>query len=234
MSSGTTAGYNAEQLELLADYEEVLVGKKAYPDNMYFAKASPQVAEERALFLFKYWIETYMQWSPKKAADSLSMDYIRQWKLHPILQYIRFPTELNPKKDLFWIAHKLYGDKVGFSDQTRYLTTYTRIISGDLKKWPKNYFRSDDGDKKVSVCLKYAIENYLTPRPVSDIYAFFGSPECKAWLDQYKLTEAIKAIFDYPITAFHMLLPEEQRNEPLYQMYRFITFLRNEKVPKSA
>ena len=31
MSSGTTAGYNAEQLELLADYEEVLVGKKSIP-----------------------------------------------------------------------------------------------------------------------------------------------------------------------------------------------------------
>ena len=98
---------------------------------------------------------------------------------------------------------------------------YEQLLNDEIKRFPKKFFLTSRGMHRICVCLKYAIDHYTNFKTVDEMYDFFGTGQSTPFLRNYRLSPHIKDLFDTPITAVHILTPEEQRNHFLFQYYRF-------------
>ncbi len=153
--------------------------------------------------------------------ESLDMETMRQWRLHPLLKYIQFPEVLNKEHNVNYLAHIIYPESVPMSAKDICLIIYRQIVNGDIKRFPKNFFAGPKSMDQACICLKYAIDNFLSFTSSEELYDFFGTPQCLRFLRDYKLNICLKEQFDAPITAVHLIVPPIQSEEFLFQYYRF-------------
>lgn len=208
-------------IEVIAEYDKVLLGKQRIIDPYYFSKRSPEANQHTALMLIKYACETYLRWSPQKIYESMTMDVMKQWKLSGYLRYIEFPPELNKEKNLGYIAHILYPKVIDITDKDICTIVYEQVLSGELKKFPKKFFGESQNMKRACFCLKYAIDNFTNFNNIEQLYDFFGTDECLNFLRTYRIQTYIKTLFDAPITAFYLIAPPDQDIPFLFHYYRF-------------
>ena len=208
-------------LEVIAEYENVLIGKRKAVDPFYFAHRSPETNERTTLMLIRYVCETYLQWSPQKIRMSLTLDVLKKWHLYYFIRHIRFRPEVDPELDAGYIACLLYPDAIRVDDREICISVYKRVLSGEIKKFPKDFFSGREGMNRVSYCLKYAIDNTANFTSVEDMYRFFGTNECSKFLRNARLATHVKELFEAPITAFYRLTSGEQDDPFLFNVYRF-------------
>ncbi len=211
--------------ELILEYEDVLLGKANCISPFHFENG-PYFNETAALDIIKYAVETYLKWDPYTMRDCLTLEIMNMLKLKPLLRYISFPPELNPKKDLFYIAWKLYPKQITYSTKQLILDVYKDVLSGKLKRFPKEFFTGAKGFLRASICLQYFIENFAPKEDVPHLYKYFAGPKISNDLKQYKLNIVCKDNFDSPIEYLHFSLPKEQKDESLYHFFSFVWFKR--------
>lgn len=255
--------------EVIMEYEHVLIGKLNVIDPYYFRGKSPEVNRHTAAMLMRYCFEKYLQWSPAKVRESITLDILRQWHLAGLLKYLDPFKTMSLEYNLKGLAHILYPNEINYTIKDECYAIYPQILESSLAienqriaaqeakaknltqemstakkgadakkkkqspkpkqmrgiKFPKGFFNDKDGMAKACICLKYAIENYLqaidpmtTPE---EMYKFFGTGDCLKFLRTCKLGPYIADIFDAPVTALHLLLPDEQEREFLFNYYRF-------------
>lgn len=205
---------------ILYEYELMLL-KKKLSFSPYFFSFTPDNNERMALHVFQYAIEHFLCWSPEEASIYLTSDKIQLMKLDTLLRYIRFPAELNPTKDTFYIVHLIYPHKIKFNEKELVLRVYQQVLSGELYKFPKEYFSDSLGIMRACTCLQYMISKYLGFTNVKDIYSYFSTPAGTKTLKQYRLYAICTDAFVYPIDFVHEALPPQQQNEFWYNYYRF-------------
>lgn len=215
------------EIALMTEYDDILIGNQKKLNPYYFKGKTQWVQQKLAISVLKYACETYMRWSPEKTYISLSVDVLRKWHLIELLKYINFPEDLDRHKDLFYIAILMYPNKFKFNRAKFCMTLYERVLSGELKKFPKDYFGDSYAINKACICLKYAIEDYGIFSSVEDMYRFFSTPESHTFLRNYKIFTPIHNLFASPVTAFHLTLSNEQENNFLFQFYR-MAYIYNE------
>jgi len=98
----------------ISEYEDVLVGKRKAFSGFYFSYGV-NGNMRLALQIMKYAFETYLQWPADQLRDCLTMEILEKLKIKPLLRHIVFPPELDRKKDLFYIAWRLYPKTVHYS-----------------------------------------------------------------------------------------------------------------------
>lgn len=209
------------ELEIIAEYEQVLIGRQRSIDTYYFANKTPKANCDTVLMLIQYVSEEYLRWSPQKLYESLSLGILKEWKLANLLKYVIFPPELNVERNAGYIARLIYPDKINFNDKDICLSVYKRLLDGEIKKFPKGFFATENGVNRVCYCLKYAIDNYQNFTSIDDVYRYFGTDRCLKFLRDFRLSVYIKDKFDAPVTAVHCLLPAEQNDPFLFNVYRF-------------
>lgn len=212
---------NNEINALLCDYDNLIIGKCAVLDSYHFYEKSNDTKEQMALELIKYVNETYWRWTPAMLRDWLSVEIMKEWKIKQLLRYIRFPQDLHKEADMFYIAHLIYPDIIKINRQDIYLSVYRRVLSKDLKKYPKDYFSGNYAANKACACLKYAIENFHPFTSLEEMYRFFGTRKCLKFLREYKLAIGSKGLFDAHIEMLYLALPPSQQIPFLFQFYRF-------------
>lgn len=208
-------------VEVITEYEQVLIGNQRTIDSYYFANKTPEANSHTALMLIQYVCETYLQWSPKKVFDSLSMSVLKEWKLANLLKHIKYPPELNQERNIGYIAHLIYPAQVPINDKDVCLMVYKQLLDGDIKKFPKGFFTTSQGMNRVCYCLKYAIDHYLNFTSIDEMYEFFGTERCLKFLRDYRLNPYLKDLFDAPITVLFVMTPQEQSDPFLFNVYRF-------------
>ena len=202
---------------ILYEYELILLNKKlSFPP--YYFSFSPENNERMALQVFQYAIEHFLRWSPEEANAYLTYDKIKLMKLDTLLRYIRFPAELTPEIDTFYVVHLLYPKKVKFDEKELILRVYKQVLNGDLYKFPKEYWIM-----RACTCLQYMISTYFGFTNVKDIYSFFSTSDGTKALKKYRLYAICVDAFVYPIDFVNEALPPQQRNEFWYNYYRFQT-----------
>lgn len=211
---------NTYTLGLLNEYDEILLDKKKKYSGMFF-DFSDSVNERMALSVFKYAIETYLKWTPLQAADFLTKDVLKQMKLYSLLVYIKFPAELNPRKDYWYIIHKIYPKAIPIDTRNLITNMYSKIISGEIYKFPRDYFFDDIGSVKACVCLQYMLERYIVFNSIEDMYVSFADDKINTVLTKYKLDIVCQLFFSSPLEFLHAALPDAQKDEFLYQYLRF-------------
>lgn len=224
--------------ELMFEYDELLLGNRNGLSQGYFANGE-MASEQNALELMRYAFETYLQWTPFELCDWLSWDVLELLKLKPIVRFVRFPLELNPERDLFYIACKLYPRTIHFSEADLTLAVYKKMLSGEIKKYPKEFFSGAEGMNRAAACLVYAIEQFMPVDNVYDLYAAFGKSSINRFLRKQKLMMVCNDLFGDPLDFLHFTLPKQQKQLGMYFYCQFISILndvkselRNKKLAK--
>lgn len=207
-------------LNLITEYEQTLIGHRYSVFPTYFCY-SDDSNEAMALSVMKYALETYLKWSPEDLRDYLTMDILKALKLDGLLKYIRFPVELNPERDLFYLAKILYPNKITIEDKDLTLNVYKNILNKKIEKYPKEFFTGMYGMLRACICLKYMIENNLQFHSVEDMYEFFASKDAAAVLRNNKLEMVSKDLYETNVDFIHDALADSQKIDILYHFYKF-------------
>lgn len=214
--------FGDDTVSLIMDYEEMLIGNCASVGIWHFDLYSKSVCQQMVLSLIQYVSERYLRWTPIQLYNQFTIEVAKKWKLAHLLSFIQFPVELNPRTDLWYIAHLIYPNEIELDNCFIYLCFYKKILSGEVKKFPPNYFSDDaTGRIKYKIFLKYAIQNNLCFSSISQLYQFFGSVRCRAFLREHKLYYPLLECFSSPIVAFHESLSPSQRIPVLFNFCYF-------------
>lgn len=205
---------------LMFEYELILLGKKN-SFSSYFFNYNAEFNEKMALIVFRYAIEGFLKWTPKEAEAHLNKNIIKIMKLEQVLRFIRFPAELDPNVDLFYIAHLLYPRTVQFNTKELILRTYKEVLSGKLYKFPKEYLSGNLGVTRACICFQYMVTQFLPFNNIEEMYKFFSTTNGIKALKKYRLYAICTDIFDYPIDFLHESLSDNQKDEFFYHYYKF-------------
>jgi hypothetical protein len=203
--------------EIMYEYEQFLLGNRKRFSRYYFKKDALN-NENTALSILKYVFETYLRWTPIEVRDCLNEKIIKQYKLETIIKYVNFPPELDKKKDLFYIAWKLYPNTANITSEDLVINVYSKILNKERNIFPKDFFVGIEGNERLKICLRYAIENYHPFNSIVEMYDFFFTNKSNSFLKKYKLKKYITEVFDNPIKAVYEMLPEGQNNKLLFDV----------------
>lgn len=217
--------------DLMLEYDELLLGNRNSLSQTYFSN-SEAASEQAALDIMRYAFETYLRWTPLELCDWLSWNLLELLKLKPFIRFIRFPLELNPEIDLFYIACRLYPQTIRFSETDLTLAVYKKILDGKIRKYPKEFFSGVAGMNRASVCLAYAIEQFLPVDNVYELYEAFGKTSINQFLKKQKLMTVCNDLFGDPLDFLHYILPKQQKQLPMYFYCQFASILDTVKAER--
>ena len=102
-------------------------------------------------------------------------------------------------------------------------------FSGELEKYPKNFFLAQESDLYLAVCMQDAL-NHLPVSRTADLYDYFADEE-KGWsfLKKACLYTPAHNFYDYPIDVLHASLEPDQRSELDYHYGRFCCAMKRQK-----
>lgn len=208
---------------IIAEYEDILMGKEKEFSQGYFGFKSAQ-NEVIALKVYKYVFEVLLRWEPNAIAKGINMELLKKLKLDKLLPYIEFPLELDKTKDLYYIAHRMYPDKVKLSQKDLVINVYKKVLKGEMIKFHKEFFFGSIGRIRAAFCLQYMIMHYVEYDGLEDLYAKFSDIKyINSILRKHKLYQACTILYEKPIDFLHEALPDIERNELFYNYYSFLS-----------
>lgn len=220
--------------DLMLEYGELLLGNRTTLPQSFFSTNGSAANEQNALDLMRYAFETYLKWTPFELCDWLTWDILILLKLKYVMKYIRFPPELDPDKDLYYIACRLYPQTLRFSESDLTLAVYKKMLAGEIRKYPKEFFSGIEGMRRAGVCLAYAIEQFLPVDNVYDLYEAFSKPSINQFLRKRKLMSVCSDLFGYPLDFLHAALPNQQKQPAMYFYCQFLSDLDAAKSARLA
>ncbi len=206
---------------MFIQYEDVLLGKR-----QSFQLVRREELEEKgipnAIKMLRYVFDDLLGWTPEMVRDYLTLDLIKWLKVERAFNKIPFPPELDPKKDLFYVASVLYPDVITYRKKDFTLQVYEKVISGELKKYPKKFFNDDEGFKNIIICLRYCIAQELFSYTTEQVYELFSNPKKAAkFLTNARLKKYVDYYYSDYLDLLHETLTEEYRNSLFYNYYKF-------------
>ena len=206
---------------LLHEYEKILMGQED-ADLMKFFQGSEKEREQNALKIWKYALENFLHWKPREAKQYINSELVKEMHLDKITKYISFPCELNPKKDYIYVLSVLYPDKIKLNRKHMIIHYFNSVIEKDDEgRFVKGYFSDEDGREKACICLMHVLTNFANYSSIDEIYKDFFMDGGFALIKKYKLKYPCYSLFESQIDFLHAALPETQRNEFLYNYYKF-------------
>lgn len=215
---------------LIYSYDQLYLGNTKYVT--IFKSGTDKLYEEYAVQIIKYAIEHYLGWTPQMAFELFDEKVIARMKLGNIVEKIRFPQELNSKRDYFYVISACYPDLFPYNKDDSAIIMYDRVISGKMDRLPKNFFLGSDGQKKLIQCFRFLLNKEFSFTSYDEIYEHFSHlSKANDELDRFGLFTACSTLFNgVPLDLVHAALTEEERNEALYQKLRFELFYRKRGV----
>lgn len=217
--------------ELAKEYENILLGKKKNYSSAFFTANAKESSQKNALIVMKYVFEKFLNWTPKDVEKCLTWDIISLMKIDALVKHIQFPGELNPKTDLWYIAHLLYPKAVPFNGIKKTLYIYKSILDKKLYRYPKNFWDGQEGLDRAKLCLRYALQNVLIFHDMEDVYSSFSKNGLKL-IKEIHLMIPFELFYDSPIDYLHDALNSRQQDEFLYHYYKFREELLSLDIPE--
>lgn len=210
--------------ELIMEYENCLLGKSKNIPPFYFAYDSTYNMQQ-ALAIMKYAFEVYLRsWTPIDLRENINKTLLDKLKLTGLLKYIIFPPELDPQQDYFFIVWSIYPYTIDLDKKDLILKVYKEMMTGKIKRYPKEFFTGIPGLVRAGLCLQYAIEQNLPVSSIKELYRFFSTPTASTFLRKNKLYAVYEDSFENPLAYLHYALPSSQKDETWYYYYTFIYY----------
>lgn len=206
--------------DILYEYDEYLLGNITSFSRHFFNNGEKET-EENVVVVCKYVIEDILKWSPYEARDGFNKEIVQLMKLDKLIAKIKFPGELNPREDFFYVVYLIYPDKIKFNERELVLKTYKSVLNGELYKFPKEYLDGNRGIMRICICLQYMLSQYFTFNSIQELYRFFTTPEGSKALKKYRLYPVFVDKFELQVDYLHQSLPNRTKNEFWYNYYRY-------------
>ena len=149
--------------------------------------------------LIRYYIEDILKITPEEALNILTYEQIEKDKLKPILKYLVKFKPIEYFNDTTYIKHILYfayPNLVKPKSETLVIECYKEVLEGKRKNFPKNYFRSYEGEKRAKICFEYLWKDILKIEKKDISKVFLASNETGLRiLKQYKLKILIQMLY---------------------------------------
>ena len=121
---------------------------------------------------------------------------------------------------------RLSSGNMELSDNEEWIFIRRLKAKANLYAYQKNTFAVYDLYK---TCLNYAIEQYLHPGSIEEIYKFFSDKKkALQFLEKYRLVDIYREQYSDPLDMLHDCLNSFQKNALLYQFYKFNKSLKEE------
>ena len=216
---------------LIAEYEEILLGnRKSFSQALFpYSKKGNQ---KLALELMRYAIDHYLGWTPEEVRDYMTIDVIDSLKLRRVLNRIEFPSHIDKNKDMFYLAHMLYPERIQYNEEDLTVRVMEQVASGELGKYPKGFFVGIDGLYRAFVCVHHMIDKEVHVRNIEELYEFFSDgKKLRPVIRKYKFGNPMNDLFMTPVDMLHESLSSGQKNEFWYHFYKF-KYLSKLSLPK--
>lgn len=204
---------------LLMEYEEILLGKREDFSSVYLKKRLPQEDVEE---LFRYVFGSLLEWTPSQVRDYSSKKLLSLLHLEKPYRYLVFPPELDRDRNVFYLGHLLYPDRIKYTRRDMVISIYQRVLSGEMTKFPKTFFTGEDGRANMITCMKYVLNSYFDFHSAWDMYSYFASrKKGMAFMRRYHMTVPCSELFGDPLTCLHECLPDDEARELYYYYFQF-------------
>lgn len=134
-------------------YQKILNGEiKTF--SPYFFEL--RYRKKRICELVRYLVEEILQITPEEALTKVDLKVLKKYKLDCLLKYVEKPVELEKHDVSHLIIYAYKGQVPEPSAEELTIRMFKRVLSGELKNFPKNYFLDGlKGEEKVKYCIKY-------------------------------------------------------------------------------
>lgn len=204
------------------DYENTLLGHQA---AYKLSKKDTDRGEidSRIHSLLHYIFDELLEWTPKMVRDYLNWNLIEWLNITSVINKIEFPPELDPQKDLFYVAALLYPDEVSYKKKDYVLQVYEKVLNNELNKFPKSFFTNAEGIKNLQTCFRYYVQQKLYDKNIKELYLYFSDRvRAKKFLVSSNLSLHYGKHYDRVIDLFHDCLNEGERSELYYHYAKFL------------
>ncbi|MBP1534889.1 MAG: hypothetical protein IK990_07035 [Ruminiclostridium sp.] len=208
--------YKDRLIGFIADYEEVLLGKKG-KYSFWYCTGNAEYDEKLALDVMRYAFEKLLKWTPEMINECKDIAVLEKMKLYYIYkQKIIHPYRKTQFSIFNLIAAKMYPDKITLDGKSNTISIYKKVLSGEYVKFPKNFFSTTEGILKFGYCLRYALTEIIGFTSAKELYDMFSEPSIKTVLEKIKLLNVYSLFFETPVDMLHYCIPKALRDDDYY------------------
>ena len=184
--------------DAIKQYEDLII-----KNERITLKGSEKAKAALAQGVLRYALAELLGWSCQDAKDHLTPQILDQMKLYTVLNYIKFPPDIDKRQDMEYIAFLAFPEN-GFDYTQQTLKNYHRVLDGELSSFRKNFFKGKNGYKKLAILIREFIANNLAANSIPELYAIFSnSSEISRKLSKAKLLPTINRMCDTPLDCFN-------------------------------
>ena len=219
-----------KDIEMLIEYENILIGKSSSYPTLYMKKSDPEID---AITIIRYAFLEVLGWTADMIRDYATPALIDALKIGRPVSQLNWPPEFDHTQDMFFIAWKVDPKAVHYTDNDFILNTYARVLTVARKKYPKNFFGGVQGEYNAKLCMQYIVNQKLSFDSVYALYEYFADDKRgMKFLKNNYLESPAKQIFGSPLKMLHESLPDSQKNTFLYVYYDFMKSYRSDQGKK--
>lgn len=142
-------------------------------------------------------------------------------KLHKVFKYINFPVDIDPKRDVEYLACLAYPEHP-YNIRRQVLRVYRRILHGELERFPKKIFEGPRGKEKGGILLGEFINNNFIVNSTDELYEKFSNmAKINNMFRDAKIYAAARKLYLTPLDFLHYSLGEEERDDFLYSFWQY-------------
>jgi len=210
-----------KKISLLCDYEYTLLRMKENY-KLKDEETSDREAELNARYLLRFVFEELLHWRPQDVKNYLNADIIKMFKLKNCISKVqeKYPQELSPETDYFYIASYLYPDEVPYHKDRVVIDIYNQVLNKKIS-FPNRFFSGRGGKENFKICLFYSISTDFFGKSAEYIYEYFSSDKAGKYMKKISLANHYNKFYETIIEAVHDALPDADKNDLLYHLAMF-------------
>lgn len=216
---------------LISEYHKLLTmdddTNKKLPSLKTYFNGTDKRNHEDALFLFRYFFEKVMGWTPYEARSQMSAKYVDTFHLREAYNRLIFPKELkNGRNAYYYVAVMCYPDYFPYSnDNTELAMEYNQILTSNGAV-TKTFLKNTDGRQKAALYLNSYLNSSMGVREgfndIESMYLYFASKHGKKYIADAKLTKALEMYFTSPLQYFHESVSNDLNVNEEYRRDNFL------------
>lgn len=188
-------------------------------------KRADMEKEKDALAIVRYIVKDLLGWTPVEALEHITTEKGRQYRMDVLLKYIDCPMEVRKLEDYQWVISRAFpAETKGRYDGTeQLLKLYGMVESGQLKKFPRNFFTGEDGIRKAAILFRNYVSKSIPVNSIEDLYRIF-SDSAKGWkiLRDAHLYYEVAPSYSLPIDFLHdSLSMSSEADDFVYSVYQY-------------
>lgn len=120
--------------------------------------------QKKIIVLIKYYIEDILEMTPTEALEHMTLEMLERDGLKILLRHVKNEKPDEYKRIPEYVKHLVY---IAYPDIPRpterelIIQCYKEVLDGKRKTFPKNYFKSADGEHRAKICFEYLWKNVL-------------------------------------------------------------------------